>query len=94
MAAFSGVGPSPGAATPAKGLAIEASATMDHADIAVVEDGHTPLNRCGNGFPRLPPPRSVRAEAYTHANFTMAKVTQRPAKVLIEKIAESIAKIN
>ncbi len=43
--AFSGVRPSPGAATLERELATEPSTTIDHAELPVAEYGHTPLNR-------------------------------------------------
>ena len=42
---FSGVRPSPGAATLGHCLAFEPLSTLEYAELAVAEDGHTPLNR-------------------------------------------------
>jgi len=39
----SGVRPSPGATTLGRELVIEPSTTLDKAQLAVAEDGHTPL---------------------------------------------------
>ncbi len=42
---FSGVRPSSGAATLGHYLAFEFFSTLENAELAVAEDGHTPLNR-------------------------------------------------
>ncbi len=42
---FSGVRPSPGAATLGRELAIYFSPTLDNRELPVAEDGHTPLKK-------------------------------------------------
>ena len=47
-AALAGVRPSPGAARPGRDLLTEPSTALDHAELAVAEDGHAPPNRSDN----------------------------------------------
>jgi hypothetical protein len=46
---FSGVRPSPGAAMLGRNVGCEPIHTLENAELAVAEDGHTPLNRYGRG---------------------------------------------
>ncbi len=48
---FSGVRPSPGAATLGHRLTFEPLSTLEYAELAVAEDGHTPPNRYGGEAP-------------------------------------------
>jgi hypothetical protein len=63
---FSGVRPSPGAATLGRELAIELSTTLENEELAVAEDGHTPLNVLDKSLPDKQP--SIISSGYDTQN--------------------------
>src|SRR5260221_2956074 len=88
---FCGVRPSPGAATLGREVAIESSTALDNAELAVAEDGHTPLN----GYPPRWRPSEARINRFAfqgqHAKDGFMHAPQRllPNELLERFDAES-----